>query len=366
MTKTQYIARFIRDGIMSGRWSPGDRLPGEVDLQAQFGVSRTTIRDALNTLTGEGLVVRKNGNGTFVADTIGLACVVIAADAGRLASPLGYWYRLLVENAQKVITGAGFRPIIAVGNGLSAKDFVSSTNILNSLKSTNIVGVIDTTSVPLFSQTLSSEGVNTVVIECAIPMGDYCVVLDYGSYTRLSVELMQRSGYHDFAVMHYDYDVKQLQEIDNPVWREMARLSQLAISNNADRLVTVPGTSDVLGQSYDAFIKWWKSSRRKNSIFFFDDTLFDVASKAIVELGIEVPEDLAILTHANVGRLFHFPVELTRIGFDAEEVISNAWTLLSKLINGEPVYDCHVKVQPVLRMGDSLGDVALPNRSNKA
>jgi hypothetical protein len=48
-----------------------------------------------------------------------------------------------------------------------------------------------------------------------------------------------------------------------------------------------------------------------------------------------VPEELAIVTHANVGRRFHYPAPLTSVGFDPDQVASAAWDMLSKLIAGE-------------------------------
>ncbi|XAS71291.1 GntR family transcriptional regulator [Micrococcaceae bacterium Sec5.1] len=47
---------------------PGDRLPSEAELATRIGVSRVTVREALNRLWHEGAVVRRWGAGTFVAD----------------------------------------------------------------------------------------------------------------------------------------------------------------------------------------------------------------------------------------------------------------------------------------------------------
>jgi GntR family transcriptional regulator len=47
--------------------SPGDRLPTESELMERFGVSRTTVREAVNELARNGLVRRRSGSGTFVA-----------------------------------------------------------------------------------------------------------------------------------------------------------------------------------------------------------------------------------------------------------------------------------------------------------
>jgi ABC-type glycerol-3-phosphate transport system substrate-binding protein len=61
------IERAIGDLIASGEFSPGQRLPTEMDLCNRLGVSRTPIRQALGQLVAQGLLVRQAGRGTFVA-----------------------------------------------------------------------------------------------------------------------------------------------------------------------------------------------------------------------------------------------------------------------------------------------------------
>jgi DNA-binding FadR family transcriptional regulator len=63
------LATSIRDRIMSGELNPGDQLPTESQLCAQYNVSRSTARESLRTLASQGLLKIKRGvsGGTFVA-----------------------------------------------------------------------------------------------------------------------------------------------------------------------------------------------------------------------------------------------------------------------------------------------------------
>lgn len=63
------IVRQVQANIANGKLAPGDRLPSEKELSEQFGLSRTTVRDALRVLESQGLVTIKvgAGGGTFVA-----------------------------------------------------------------------------------------------------------------------------------------------------------------------------------------------------------------------------------------------------------------------------------------------------------
>ena len=57
----------VRELIQQGRLSPGDRLPNEIELSLELGVSRMTIRQAFIRLSVEGLLTRRRAHGTFVA-----------------------------------------------------------------------------------------------------------------------------------------------------------------------------------------------------------------------------------------------------------------------------------------------------------
>ena len=60
------IQRVLRGRIESGEWEGGRPIPTEMELLAEFGVSRTTIREALGVLTRDGLIARHRGRGSFV------------------------------------------------------------------------------------------------------------------------------------------------------------------------------------------------------------------------------------------------------------------------------------------------------------
>lgn len=61
------IYLILRDAISSGRYRPGDLMPNEDAIAASFGVSRITVRHALDTLARAQLIERRPGRGTFVA-----------------------------------------------------------------------------------------------------------------------------------------------------------------------------------------------------------------------------------------------------------------------------------------------------------
>ena len=62
------LANLLGEKIVSRELHTGDRLPTEVELVEQYGISRITVRQALRLLEQEGLIRREVGRGTFVTD----------------------------------------------------------------------------------------------------------------------------------------------------------------------------------------------------------------------------------------------------------------------------------------------------------
>lgn len=63
----QQIKSLILQSLNAGEWKPGEPIPSEIELAARFRVSQGTVRKAIDELSAENLVVRRQGKGTFVA-----------------------------------------------------------------------------------------------------------------------------------------------------------------------------------------------------------------------------------------------------------------------------------------------------------
>ena len=80
LSQTDVVIQGIKDMIIRGELGPGDRLPIEKDLAAEFGVSRGPLREGVRALVLLGVLGTRRGSGTFVT----------SLDAARLLSPVGF------------------------------------------------------------------------------------------------------------------------------------------------------------------------------------------------------------------------------------------------------------------------------------
>ena len=60
------LVRILQEQIAAGKLRPGDRLPSESQLCKHHGVSRMTVRRAINILVEQGVIITRQGQGTFI------------------------------------------------------------------------------------------------------------------------------------------------------------------------------------------------------------------------------------------------------------------------------------------------------------
>ncbi len=97
----EQVADQIRASIVDGTYRPGSRLPSERDLARRLKVSRPAVREAIGALQNEGMVVTRQGSGTYVTERSEPARTAAASERAEADfSPTGTLeVRLLIEPA---------------------------------------------------------------------------------------------------------------------------------------------------------------------------------------------------------------------------------------------------------------------------
>jgi GntR family transcriptional regulator len=97
------LSELLEQEVVGGEWAPGFRLPSEPEMSAHFGVSRTTIRQALARLEQEGMIVRRKGQGTFVAES---------RPRSWLLQSSGGFFQEEVERMGRLVTSVLLRTVV--------------------------------------------------------------------------------------------------------------------------------------------------------------------------------------------------------------------------------------------------------------
>jgi GntR family transcriptional regulator, arabinose operon transcriptional repressor len=109
------IRDILLEGINTKKWKPGEKLPSENELSSQFGVSRWTIRYAIECLMDENIVVRLPGKGSFVADPELITrefqsgtVTILSENFEGIASSMAFTQFLVVHGIRDVMERNGF------------------------------------------------------------------------------------------------------------------------------------------------------------------------------------------------------------------------------------------------------------------
>jgi Transcriptional regulators len=200
--------------ISLGNLRPGDRIPSEIDLAAQFHVSLMTTKNALAGLAEEGIVVRTKGKGTFVAGQAPYN-LSLPAEERRLHRPIKPRLigmiipsmrtkveQRLLDAIESAVNGFGYTLVIRVSRGSAVKELQS----LEDLGALGISGLI------LFSIGAQHER-RTVVrakeLECPVVLIDryytdiplVSVSSDNQAGARKAVAYLVRNGHRRLALL---------------------------------------------------------------------------------------------------------------------------------------------------------------------
>ena len=100
------IKASIRQRIAEGGWQPGMKLPSERELVQQFGCARMTVHHALRELEDEGLIERRQGSGSYVAQLHPISNVLQVRDIHEEIAERGHVHvtRVLAVEREKAGT----------------------------------------------------------------------------------------------------------------------------------------------------------------------------------------------------------------------------------------------------------------------
>lgn len=111
------IKTSITEAVREGRLKPGDRVPSEAELVARFGVSRMTANRALRELQSAGLLERRAGVGSFVAEPRPMGHMIEIRNIAEEVRDRGHAYRARVITNTAEKANAETAPLLEVAPG---------------------------------------------------------------------------------------------------------------------------------------------------------------------------------------------------------------------------------------------------------
>ena len=335
----------LRHLILSDQWAPGRRIPSETELQRQLKISRSTIRQALHKAEAEGLIERVPGRGTFVAslssnnDTSHLIGYITV---DLLNSDFQYQ---LLSGAEKAAKEKGYRILFSNSN----QNVDEESRLLNQLLEDKVGGILIWPALPndptrrLFQ--LAQQGsIPIVLMDRTLPsLNCDCVASDNYAGGYNAVKHLTDLGHQRIAFL--SRPILQLSTIAERFRGYQRALQDAGLTplppwlvGTADQeLRTRPALSAYssgVGPEIKQIARYLESSERPTAIFAINDLMALQALKAASQVGLRVPDDLAVVGFDDTVLLAHLEVPLTTVAQDAFGLGQQAAELLIERIEG--------------------------------
>jgi LacI family transcriptional regulator len=333
------ITARLRDDVRGGLFSPGDRLPSEIDLARQLGVSRGTVRQALVALLDEGLLQTLPGRGTFVSDgssqrAMGLIGMILPSVV-RARNPE------LIGGAEETARRAGYSLIV----GISGDDRWLETEQLQRIVGQGAGGLIAYTvdgplDVPALRR-LIDRGFPVVLIDRYIPdLVVDTVTMDNIGGGFLAVQHLAQLGYRRIGYVSTD-NIATSSIVERTAGYRWA-MEQSGLDHDAGLVCTEvrrlqawpPREPDKELHNQRVLRAYLDRSNRPEAIFVCNDYVAFQVVQVAEQLGLRVPDDLALVGFDNVSYTDYFGVPLTTVEQHRHEIGATAMSLLLDRIAG--------------------------------
>lgn len=114
---SEEIKASMRARIAAGGWQPGVRLPSERELVQEFGCARMTVHRALRELEDEGLIERRQGSGSYVAELHPISNLLQVRDIHEEIAERGHTHTTTVCSVAREKAAAGIAGAMRVKRG---------------------------------------------------------------------------------------------------------------------------------------------------------------------------------------------------------------------------------------------------------
>ncbi len=321
--------------IKTNRWIEGYRLPSENQFQEELGVSRSTVRQALQAAMNEGLIEKIVGKGSFVQARNAKDSNLLGIIASTFERSYQQQILLGVENEARE---SGFN--IVFGN--SRQDVLEEQKLIEQFRDLGVKGILLWPAIqdiydPEFLMNIQKGGIPIVLLDRMIPGMDFDAVLSdnfSGSYN--AVEFLIKQDFRDIYFL--GRPILSITSIFERFRGYKQAMQDYGYSPHDPILVgeknrelsfgdfPLPGNSD----EYRAIAEFLSSGPEQKAVIAMNDVMALVVMEIARAEGIAIPEKLSVFGFDNreIGASYYIPLttvkqDAFRIGIEAARLILN-------------------------------------------
>ncbi len=297
-------------------------------LADELGVCVRTVRAAQQLLAREGLLEIRHGSGVYVNRPPAQPAIGIFSNLDILQPRTSAFHLQVPRDLRTWCRQQGMAADIYIGEAGSGDTLLADRHCRfmqdvagGKLDAVALLNIPETTAWANWVQALSIPAVGA--------MTPYTAEADYAAMASAGVQRLHAQGCTRIALLAWD-----IQRLTAPF---RAALDAVGLDYHPEWLRgdLHPMLS---GAGWEEFREIWFATRAKpDGLVIGDDVLFAEASLAIQELGIQVPRNLQIVSHANAGMLNRYPFDVTLCEYDPMHYATALGEHLLALLRGRSV-----------------------------
>ena len=359
-TKTQALSNHL--AARARKLGPGARLPTMAQLALELGISVMTLNRALSELEAQGIVVRRQGSGTYVADDLTQSAIALVYDRDVFGPDASPFCALLLHEATRQASEHGEQ----FGLYLCAPDAATPVppDLEEAIKSRRLSGVLFAgESNPVALRWLLDQKIPLVALSYA-PVAPFRVRIDHPQTAYLGARELARRGCKRIALwipagvgigpQSRDEGFEELREFRRA-------LDENALAYDPD---LVFGLDQLSAGVPEAPVQSNREQGRvaaqtlfgapraswPDGVVCLDDMMTQGALAEMKRLGVEVGRDVEMATHTNRGSqlLYGLGENLILLQIDPARVAAAMSEMLEALLRGESLPAPVVSVAPEL------------------
>lgn len=320
---------------MVRRRTSGSRLPTEVELCAELGASINKVREALTLLAQEGLVERRHGSGTYVAERLRQTTIGIFSNVDLTHPQAGPFQRTLAHYLRTYLHGRGVVTQLYLGQHAPGdlRVAIDCPPLFADMQRQTLAGLV------VLTAPSDAALVQEKLLKWGIPVlggsDRYPYSYDGAHDARVIAGLCHLAGRgcRRLALLGWEDPHSQSRPIARTLAHYRAALGDAATLE--DRWLRYDLHPSLPGSAWDELREIWTATREKpDGLLICDDCLLPDAVVALRSLGVAVADQLQVAALTNAGISPAVPFPLTGVEIDPRQCAEEMGAMIVALAQG--------------------------------
>ncbi len=347
----------LKEDMRSGKIKPGQKLPSENQLSAQYQVSRHTVRKALSILENEGYITAEQGKGTFCADTVTTRgnSKIIAVVTTYLSN---YIFPKLIAGMDEILTRQGYTLILKNTKNSRALEIEALEDLLKK----NVDGIIiEPSKSQIYSRHLEIYNqfeachIPIVFIHSTYPQfkDKPCVELEDEKGAYLLTEYLIQLGHRNLVGIFKTDDSQGFRRHIGFV----KALNKHKLLYDPEKVIWYHTEDQLLKPKAEILGMLEKQVHFDGVVCYNDHIAFEVLG-VLKAKGIQVPKEVSITGFDNIQKVDEDGIGITSIEHPKEKLGEMVADYMLELLAGKIPEKDNVmrKIEPVLILKNSCTD----------